>query len=220
MAERIVAAGFKTLLAGAVWLGAVLALPVSAQAISTIRIAPSKPDAASVFPGWVRQAPFSETVRIELELGDDPYNAVLAMDSEGKQGDQRVLVQFETSLAIGGEGPHIDLLDWKHCVSEWQALQSTLTGEFVLPGPTVKQATCFPRATKAELREALVSALEKDGGDELRTTRWLALTDSIKVPGDSPSYVGVSKMRVRIEQLIGQEWKKVTTLEFILPLGC
>ena len=33
----------------------------------------------------------------------------------------RVRVQYETSLGLSAEGPHLDLTDWKHCVSDWEA---------------------------------------------------------------------------------------------------
>lgn len=201
-------------------LGLLLALPVSAQGLIAVRIEPSNAPEAGVFAGWVRQAPFTATTRIDLELGDEPYGAVLNLDAVGDAGHHRVLVQFETSLAIGDEGPHLDLLDWKHCVSAWQALQPSAAGGFVLPHPSAAQASCFPSSTIDELKVVLRSALQASGIAETDRQRWITLADSIEVLGDAPSYIGVSKVRVRIDEQAGGQWKEVTTLEFMLPLGC
>ncbi len=221
MATRFAQARFRHFAVGlglSLWV--MLALPVSAQGLIAIRIEPSNAPRASIFPGWVRQAPFSGTTRIDLELGDEPYGAVLKLDSAGGEVSHRVLVQFETSLAIGDEGPHVDLLDWKHCASAWQVLQPSASGGFVLPHPSAAQASCFPPSSMAELKAALRSVLQANGTPEPDRQRWMTLADSIRLPGDAPSYIGVSKVRVRIDEQANGQWKQVTTLEFMLPLGC
>lgn len=197
-----------------------LALPVGAEDLIAIRIESSDAPGVGVFPGWVQRAPFAATTRIDLELGDEPYGAVLNLDSATSAGNHRVFVQFETSLAIGDEGPHLDLLDWKHCLSAWQTLKQSAGGGFVLPHPSAAQASCFPPSTIVELELALRSALQANGIPEPDRQRWMTLADSMKFPGDAPSYIGISKVRVRIDERADGQWKQVTTLEFMLPLGC
>lgn len=71
---------------------------------------------------WMQSAAVPERIRIDLGLGDDVGGRVLRVrPAPGRDANYRVQVQFETSAAIGGEGPHIDLLDWKHCRSDWRS---------------------------------------------------------------------------------------------------
>ena len=123
-------------------------------------------------------------------------------------------------MAIGNEGPHIDLLDWKHCASAWKVLTPGKAGEFVLPMPTEAEASCFPPATSAEIAAALRQALRGYGMQDAEGERWLQLAASVAVPGDAPSYIAVSKVRLRIETRDAKGGSETITLEFMLPMGC
>ena len=210
--------GFRLLLVGFfLSFGVFHALPSSAGDLTEIRIEQSAVEGAGTFPGWVQKAPFQKRQVVALELGDDPYGAILEL--KAKPGAYRVSVQFETSLAIGNEGPHIDLLDWKHCTSAWKVLQGQ-KGRFVLPKPNDAESSCFPPSTAAEIKIAVRSALRGYGMAGADARHWLELADSVDGPGDQPSYIGVSKVRVRIEKRTRHAWEEVTTVEFMPPLGC
>ncbi|MET0580577.1 MAG: hypothetical protein ABWX88_08475 [Pseudoxanthomonas sp.] len=203
-------------------LGVFHAAPSSAGELTEIRITQAPVDGAGKTPSWVQKAPFQKRQEIILELGDDPYGAVVQLDTQAKPElhAYRISVQFETSLAIGDEGPHVDLLDWKHCTSAWKIVEVGEDGGFVLPKPTEAESTCFPAATKAEIKTAVRSALRRYGMDDSGGEHWLELADSVNAPGELPSYIGVSKVRVRIEKRIERSWKEVTTIELMPPMGC
>ena len=130
-------------------------------------------------------------------------------------------MQFETSMAISDEGPHIDLLDWKHCVSEWKFLQPMQGGNhYRLPGPTEAEASCFPPVTAQEIEAAVLAELQGYSFEEARMQRWLELARTAAPPGEGPMYIGISKVRLRVEQYVADHWAEVTTVEFTLPLGC
>jgi hypothetical protein len=57
-------------------------------------------------------------------------------------------------------------------------------------------------------------------GMEDAVPRWLGLLAPVKKAGDPPTYVGISKVRVRVEALRKDQWVDVTTVEFLVPLGC
>ena len=89
-----------------------------------------------------------------------------------------------------------------------------------LPGPSEAEASCFPAVTAQEIEVAVLAELQGDSFDEARMQRWLELARSVNVPGESPSYVGVSKVRLRVEDYVDGQWIEVTRVEFTSPLGC
>lgn len=194
-------------------------MPLHASGLAEIRISSIEPASAGSFPDWTQRAPFASRIAVPLELGDEPYDVALSLDRDNGLANYRISVQFETSMAISDEGPHIDLLGWKHCTTSWKVLQPHAKG-FLLPRPSEAESSCFPDATASEIRSALESALRDAGIPDADARRWLTLAKSIHKAGESPSYIGISKVRVRIEERAHDGWKHVTMLEFLLPLGC
>lgn len=170
---------------------------------------------------WTGRDTLPARIEKSLEFGDDPHGGVLRLlPAEAASDRHRVSVQFETSAAISGEGPHIDLLDWKHCRSDWRVARPVDQGGFRLPTPQDRDRTCFPRATREELRHAVRKELAKyDMGAEWNQ-RWLGLARQSPRVGEFPSYIEISTVRVRIEQYDGRQWRVLTTIDFRVPMGC
>jgi hypothetical protein len=61
--------------------------------------------------------------------------------AEGK--DFRIQAQYQTSLTISDEGPHLDLLDWKHYESEWSDLEQLGNLKFRMPTYTDEETSAF-----------------------------------------------------------------------------
>lgn len=198
-----------------------LAAAVSAQAGELTRLQLHAAPGAMTFAGWSEQAPFKRLHTVALKLGDELEGTILSLSTTASPETHRVSMQFETSMAISDEGPHIDLLDWKHCVSEWKFLQPMQGGNhYRLPGPTEAEASCFPPVTAQEIEAAVLAELQGYSFEEARVQRWLELARGVSAPGEGPSYVGVSKMRLRFEQYVDDQWVEVTRVEFTSPLGC
>jgi hypothetical protein len=207
----------RRLVLGTVMLCTVFA--ARAADLAAIEIAPSLPDAVHVFSGWRQAAPVPRAQQVSLEVGDEIYGALLRLTPLDPGDEYRVRVQFETSLAVGDEGPHIDLVDWKHCVSEWRLAEATERNAFILPSPTEQESGCFPAARAPEVKAATRAALERAGMDD-GVSRWLDLLAPVEKAGDHPTYVGISKVRVRVEVRRKGQWVEVTTAEFLMPMGC
>lgn len=170
---------------------------------------------------WKHPGQVPERLKIDLEPGDDMGGRVLRVrPAPGGVTRYRVRVQFETSAAISGEGPHIDLLDWRHCRSEWRTAQPEGGDGFRLPMPEDRDHSCFPKATRAELRTAVKQALGEYGFDRESEQWWLDAVDRVHQVGESPSYVAISTVRVHVEQYDGSQWRVLTTIDFNLPMGC
>ncbi len=78
----------------------------------------------------------------------------------------RVSVQFETSSTIMDEGPHIDLIEWKHCTTNWVNLKSTKPNEFTLPKAMLIDKECFPTVSNDEVKSKI---------HEIAGKRWSSL---------------------------------------------
>ena len=171
---------------------------------------------------WVpKSGPVPKRIDATLGLGEETGGRILRVfQADGDASRYRVSVQFETSMGISGEGPHIDLLDWKHCRSEWRPAQPVDADGFRLPIPTDGEQTCFPHATREELRAAVQQALGKYDWGRESNRQWLGRVDQASHVGEFPSYVAISMVRVRIEQHVGGTWTLLTTIDFSVPMGC
>lgn len=171
---------------------------------------------------WKAGEPLSRRIEEALEFGDETEGSVLRLLlAEGDPARYRVSVQFETSMAISGEGPHIDLVDWKHCQSDWRPAEPVAGSGFRLPAPSDRDHSCFPHATREELREAVKRELDEYGWEKEQREHWLQLVRQVPKPGEQPSYVAISTVRVRIERLDDRgTWTLLTTIDFELPMGC
>lgn len=191
----------------------------SAQAgeLLAIEVLPqSPPESEHAFSGWRSEPSPPPTLEVPLELGDEIYGATLRLHPLGSGGRYRVRVQYETSLSLAAAGPHIDLVDWKHCHSEWVDAPASSALEFVLPVPTPEQQDCFPDYTRSELGEAVHGQLQ----DPELADAWLADLDrSEQVIGVDAS-AGISRVRVKVEALRDGAWKEVAMVTFLPPMGC
>lgn len=185
-----------------------------AQSVTRIEVAPPGYSAAA----WSGKPTLAHEVEIPLELGDEPGGARVTVDAKAST-QVRVRVQFETSIAVGMEGPHVDLLDFRHCYSEWVPASSQDGRVFILPKPTEAQQSCIPKATVAEMREAMRAELVRMGMQD-SVQAWMDWTRDVKRVGDDPTYTALGRVRVMVEAKLGGEWKRQAVLVLMVPMGC
>ncbi|MBB3274813.1 MULTISPECIES: hypothetical protein [unclassified Pseudoxanthomonas] len=201
---------------GVAWLLAGLCGTASAQSLDRITL--NAPELSAGAYTW--DAPGAR-IEESLEPGDEIYGGTLNLTPRGGPGGEyRVRVQFETSLGISGEGPHVDLIDFRHCVSEWHVASSADGRRFTVPTPTDEESGCVPRATPDEIRVAAREALAGWSDTQETTEHWLGLIKDIKSPADSPMYSTISEIRIQVEARVDGRWKPVTRLVFAVPMGC
>lgn len=165
------------------------------------------------FPGWTTQTHGSST-RFELGLGDSLASAVLeVVPRSGEDREMAVQFQIETSVTIMDEGPHLDLVDWKHSTSDWADLERIDVLKFRIPtfDYGYELVSSFPAYTAQELVDAALAA----GGD-----RWAELARRWPDPEDGRVGVGISTVRIRIRAHDVSGWSTVFTIEIDVPMGC
>ena len=148
---------------------------------------------------------------LDLEFGEAIENELIVLRSPVEQ-TFKVEMQFENSMAIGDEGPHLDLLNWKHHTSPWKEIRPTSANTFPVPEVSGADFTRFPTVTTDEI----VAAVRKAGGGK----RWLDLARTCTAPGVGWCYVTTSRISIRISTKQTGRWRSVHTLNFSVPMVC
>ena len=110
------------------------------------------------------------------------------------------------------EGPHCDLLNWKHYYSEWKILKINENGAFICEIYSREDNEKFP---KIEIRN-LQQEVRKQCGED-----WQLLINDIKAPTEYPSNVSISRYFLKVSGLRkdnGQLVSKIIVIDS--PMGC
>jgi hypothetical protein len=162
---------------------------------------------------WSQPSPFEPRYALEEMLGDGIRLLQVEQDSTKPRERLRVRIQYQTSLALDGEGPHLDLTGWKHCTLPWQTIADPGDGRFQISEPTPEQAECFPAFTQAEL---LAAVRRQDGS----SASWERLAQGVARAGEGASYVALSLLRMKLERWDGAHWVEVTHFDVPIAMGC
>jgi hypothetical protein len=159
---------------------------------------------------WGRLAQAITTV--ELEPGEEiGGQEILLHLYPGAKHEFRIEQRFETSLAVSNEGPHLDLLDWKHHYSPWRTLQPTRGNRFLIAAISQEESSRFPAVTAEEIRWVVKQAAGEG---------WAELVRDVRHPNDAPCYVALSKISLRISVKEGKAWRQIHQLDCLVPMGC
>jgi hypothetical protein len=152
-----------------------------------------------------------DTVYLYSELGETIEGQTISISTE-QLTDLIIEQRYETSVTIQNEGPHCDLIDWKHYDSEWKMLKTNKAGQFICDSYSEKDWEKFPKIQISELKEIV----KKQCGKE-----WYNLISKIKLPTEYPSTVGVSRYFLRLTGQRKDNGQKVTKLIiFEVAMGC
>ena len=134
----------------------------------------------------------------------------------GAQSEQyRISERYRTSMTVMGEGPHLDLIDWRHFDSEWIPLEKLSQRKFRSIASEKMDVETFPATTRAELLSAVRKRAVAIGWEPA-----IDLAKTCRSPKDEPCAVSVSSVYFRIERLVGDTWVKVGSIEISIPMGC
>ena len=155
----------------------------------------------------------TRVVMNNLDIGDDIYGKEITIVGGDKSAQYRIFERYRTSMTVMGEGPHLDLIDWRHYDSEWIELDQLGQRKFRTLAYKQMDTSKFPSVTKSEL----ISAVRKRASD------WPAVVKLAKTcrnPNDEPCSVSDSSLYFRIEKRAGDRWTIVGMVEVYIPMGC
>jgi len=167
---------------------------------------------------WFPEAPVEQgedgALTIHLGLGEPIAYRFVLHPKSGVKAKFRIKQQYETSLSLMKEGPHFDLINWKHHVSPWDALEEAEANTFLSKEVLSSE---FPDVSNAEIVSAVKAALSGQGyslgGD------WAELAKKCKSPKDDPCGVGISQVRLKISVQEGKDWKAIQIIRLMVPMG-
>ncbi len=158
------------------------------------------------------------TIQIDLGLMDSIANLIILHPKENIHVDFVIEQQLETSVTVMDEGPHMDLVGWKHYVSEWEKIERLDSHSFI---SSYVSSNRFPDVTKSEIIEAVkeqASSWLDDGYDIV--DRWVRLAQQCNNVHEYPCSVSISLIRLRIKVNVKGEWKEIYQIELNVPMGC
>jgi hypothetical protein len=168
------------------------------------------------YDAGVMMVPLSSgPTELALDLDQQPMGAELRLNvDQGRFDEVQVSFRYQTSLSLGFEGPHWDLLDFAHHTSEWMDLPRTSAGLYVVPVLSTAQRQRFPEVTEAQIHTAVREYLSDWEDPEVPQE---ALCSD---PHDSPCSVEVSRVTLRVRAFRQGGLLQESQVVLWVPMGC
>ena len=123
----------------------------------------------------------------------------------------RIYQSYETSMQVMREGPHCDLINWKHYNSEWTEL-NIIDNAVQTNGYSEEEWTRFVDVDMADAHEEV----RRECGDE-----WAEYASVATSPNEYPCGVSINLIYFRIEYIrLGEDNVITKYLAFYIPMGC
>ena len=120
--------------------------------------------------------------------------------------------RFQTSMTINNEGPHCDLVDWKHFESEWKQIIPNTSGIYRFITYSEKERKKFPQVSVLELKNIVKSKCGED---------WFEIVKGITSFKNDITEVGINRFYLKISGVYKLTKQKVSkVLIFEIPMGC
>ena len=191
----------------------VLLLSSPDRVLRSVEIPPSKNTTGYVWSGMSFTDLSRDTIHVTLDVGETLETQMVRLHPSRTNANDtfRVDLQYETSLSVEDEGPHIDLLEWKHFLSEPIPMQRHSSQQFKVPLLTVAQRQRFPAVTRHEIVDEVHRLHGKYWADRVR---------KVKGPNDYPCSVNVSRYWITVSVRTDGQWRTITVIEFKNMMGC
>jgi hypothetical protein len=151
---------------------------------------------------------------IDLDLGEDIDNQEVTLKFPGNSAEYRVFQRYRTSMSISAEGPHLDLVDWRHFDSSWTPLLALDAKRFRTLKSDQMEDSRFPSTTKSEILKEVRRRVGKDWPDLLE------LVKGCRGPNDGACLVMISSIYLRIQKQVRGRWIDIGLVEVRIPMGC
>lgn len=154
-----------------------------------------------------------QPILVDLELAEDIDNQEVALNFRDNS-EYRMFQCYRTSMSISAEGPHLDLVEWRHFDSPWTSLETLGPKRFRTLATDQKEESKFPSTTKAEI----MKEVRRRVGEE-----WPAMLELVKDchgPNDGACLVSISSIYLRIQKKVRNQWVNVGLVEIRIPMGC
>jgi hypothetical protein len=152
-----------------------------------------------------------DTALVSPDIGSTIQGKLLLINSSGIS-DLKVEQQYETSITISNEGPHLDLIDWKHYTSEWKEVSALDQNIYKTLKYSTQEYLTFPEFTEDELYDYV---------NNLGRPKWAELIKNpVYQDGQTHYSPGISIIRFRLTgtKENGEQIEKYIICE--IAMGC
>lgn len=158
----------------------------------------------------VRHLDYENNLIIAVDLGDSPENKTIII-KDNKYKNVKIFQRYENSITIMNEGPHCDLIEWKHYNSDWKPVKKINKIKFQTLSYAEADYQKFIPVNIEELKQAVS---QKCGED------WAKYIEKVKDVNQYPA--GVTTSRVFLKFILTDLEDNITekTIEFVIPMGC
>lgn len=177
-----------------------------------VEVSEPNPQPPSLRREYIKLVKRGPTV-IDLDLAESIDNQEVTLNFRDK-GEYRMFQRYRTSMSISFEGPHLDLIDWRHFDSPWVALRALSARRFQTLAPYEMDSSRFPPTTTEEI---LKEVRRRVGTDWLEA---LELVKECRGPNDGACAVMISSVYLRIQKRVGAVWTDAGLVEIRIPMGC
>ena len=151
---------------------------------------------------------------IDLGLGEGIDNQEVALNFPNNSAKYRMFQRYRTSMSLSAEGPHLDLVDWRHFDSPWLPLPSMAPRRFRTLRSDQIDSSRFPTTTKSEI----LTEVRKHVGNDW--SEILEFAKACRGPNDGACQVMISSMYLRIQKQVRGRWIDIGQVELRFPMGC
>ncbi len=152
-----------------------------------------------------------DTVYLELGLDNNIQGIEFSFAPKNSVAHIELFQSYETSITVMNEGPHLDLIDWKHHHSDWLPLdiQDNQAKSSIIEAPDWGK---FPFVMPHEIVEAVRSVTDEE--------RWIKLAEKCQSPNHYPCAVGISRLYFKL--ILWDKNQQAITKYVVLeiPMGC
>ncbi len=155
------------------------------------------------------QNSYLDTCIVQIELGEVFEGKKINL-IEVSLTNVKVEQRFETSLSVMNEGPHCDLINWKHYLSEWEPVKQIGVNTYQSNTYTEVEKKKFPVTTPEEITNAV----------QLYCPDWSKSFPKISSPNLYPSEISISKYYLKISgsDHLGNFSENLLIVQ--IPMGC
>ena len=152
-----------------------------------------------------------DTVSTYLELGEYLDSATIEIHHDGTHNIE-IYQMYENSITIMNEGPHCDLINWKHYHSKWVKIKKYNDYDFVAETYTEED---WDKFLDIEVKELHNAVLEHCGEE------WAELVNDIENYNEYPSGISMNKIFFKVvltNKSSGEKTEQIITIE--IAMGC
>ncbi|MBK7129909.1 MAG: hypothetical protein IPM74_04605 [Crocinitomicaceae bacterium] len=152
-----------------------------------------------------------DTVSMFVELGWDVEGIQISYQTENIT-DIKISQRYETSVSISDEGPHCDMINWKHYTSPWHQLTPDTNGIYITDDYDSDDNSKFPDVSMAEFKQAV-----REHCDEF----YEGLIANNQSVNELPSHSSISRVFFSVTGKDKKTGKKISKLLiFEIAMGC